>query len=330
MIYSATFLSPNNIAVDGINNNTFSWVSNGDKQTAFQLYIRNNDDNSLAYDSGKIDSINSSHVVLSGALTNGIIYKWMVKTWSSLTTYSESEWVVFSTKATPIASMVVNDLNAQNYNFTVSYNDVVKYFKFTLFDSNGKEILNSGSVYSQTVEYEITGLVDGLTYQIECVVVNQEDVKVTTGKKTFTTNYDKPVDIPSLVVTSLDDIGAIKLSWEQTKQVLGVTDETYSYVSGKFNNGLHLDQGSKLIYKEIIPTEFTSAYWLKLSIGFKGDIVTIGDDFRFGYDGKRFYYKDQYRITGGQERNIPSDYFLIGIKPSTVIIDATEFTEIIR
>jgi len=58
MFYKPTLLEPTIAkAIDATFNNDFKWQLNGDEPaTAFQIFVKKNSDNSLIYDSGKIDN----------------------------------------------------------------------------------------------------------------------------------------------------------------------------------------------------------------------------------------------------------------------------------
>lgn len=335
--YKPTFLSPDSISIDKSNDNIFSWQSNGDEpQVAFQLFIYKNSDNTLVYDSTKITSSVSQHTVLANTLANGVDYKWKVNVYKDSTNYLSSNYIFFQANTTPTLSIdsFPNPLTTQNYTFSATYNQSenipIKKFVFYLYDVSGNVVYNSGDIYSATPTHEITGMTNNSSFEIECEATNQNEVSIKSSKVSFSTLYDVPIDIPTLSVLSLNDIGAIKLMWDNMQQVLGIATGTYSYVSGKFNLGISLDNGSYVTYNEIITSDFTTTFWVKLASGFVGDIIIFGNnEFVVGYDGNHFYWKNDYRITASQTRSLPSNYFLIGVKQDKIIIVTDSYIETI-
>lgn len=334
-LYKPTFLSPDNIGIDGDANYTFTWETNGDAQTDFQLYIYDLDNN-LVYDSTKITSATASHVVPLSTLTNGTEYKWYVKIWASVS-YVSSDWVGFDANTTPTISIdaFADPLPNQNYTFTATYTQAesvpVKSFEFILYDASDVEVTSSGLVYDTTVEYEIVGMLDSTNYKIECNITTQNGMTATSGKTSFSTDYDLPDTIPELTITENNTYGYVTLSWANLVQVLPVVSGSYSYVvGGKFNKGIQLDSGTTMVYSETIPEDFTMVFFIKLPVGFTGTFLTLGTDFYIGYDGTKFTYTNQFRNTASQARALPADFFLVGIKPSEVIIKTTTYEEVIR
>ena len=475
MIYSPSFLYPDNISIDADNDNIFTWESAGDPQTDYQLFIRKVSDNTEIYNSTKLTFGSESHTVPSSTLTNGVDYMWMVKVWCDATTYAESEWVFFKANTTPtlvidnigesfthtdttkvdfeagdLDGVVVDDgvelyqhtqgtlikeidisteaevettkiewtattpagtsitietalsldggesygewqtatngnaipgitaetdlsnarlkyratletedtsvtpkltsislklelenlIEYQNYNFTATYTQAegipIKKFKFVLYDDLDIMVYESDWMYNTDIEYFITGMINGNSYQIECHVENQYGQVVISDKVAFTVSYEMPDDIPELIITRLDSIGAIKLEWTNIKQVLPVVTGNYSYVSSKFLKGLQLDDGSVITYSEELPEKFTIVFWIKLPTDFVGSFLTLSDgegsEFEIGYNGTKFYYQHDYRLTAGLPRVLPNPAteFKVGVKQNKIIIQTDTYTEILR
>jgi len=330
MIYSPSFLYPDNISIDADNDNIFTWESAGDPQTDYQLFIRKVSDNTEIYNSTKLTFGSESHTVPSSTLTNGVDYMWMVKVWCDATTYAESEWVFFKANTTPTLEIDVfdNPLGVQNYLFTSTYTqaeDILpKRFKYVLYDDSDALVYESDWMYNTDIEYFITGMINGNSYQIECHVENQYGQVVISDKVAFTVSYEMPDNIPELILTPLDDIGAIKLEWTNIKQVLPVVTGTYDYTDGKFLKGLHLDSGSLITYLEPLPVNFTLPFFIKLDPSFVGVFLNIYCEdvliYQVGYDGTRFYYQRDYRLTGGLPEDIPSDFILVDVRKDYVIL----------
>lgn len=235
-MYAPTFLSPDNIGIDATLNNTFTWQPGGD-QVAFQLYIYNNANNTQVYDSTKITSSISSHEVPADTLTNGNEYKWFVRTYWDETNYVDSDWVLFKANSFPTITLTVpTTIETQNYTFVGTYSQaegiLVKKFKFVLYDNDDEVLRETDWVYSQTVQYEITGLLNNTIYKIQCFVVDQNEMEAESPVYSFTTDYDIPDDISELVIIPLNDIGSIKLDWTNIKQILGNVQGDYEFIQG--------------------------------------------------------------------------------------------------
>jgi hypothetical protein len=232
--------------------------------------------------------------------------------------------------------MIITSPVGQNITLTATYlhpeNILIQRYKFILYDSQDIVLQDSGWIYLQIISYQVDGLLNDSTYKTECIVVDQNELQSTTGKIQFTTHYVMPQNIDKLLITPLDRYGAIQLSWSDIKQIFGYADGSYSFVTGKFNSGVSLDRGTTLRYNQTIPKDFSAIYFCKLPSYFQGDFIRIGSDLAVGYDGQRFYFRNQYRLTSGEIRTISSDFFLIGIKsdkPNKVIIKTDTYQEIL-
>lgn len=349
MIYSANYLVPENVAINATINNVFSWQTNvtgGDTQVAYQVFIYRNDTNALVYDSSKVTSSSNSHTIVSDTLSNTSLYdyKWFVRTWKDLTIYSDSDWVLFKCNSNQIVSFTVPAIvDKQVYNFTATYSQSesvkMKFYRFLLYDnaSTPNIIEDTGLLYSATptISYNLSGLIDGESYNIKLQTISQNDISIETGLNLFSVAYNYPPTSGYIEVTADNTIAAIKLSWENIKIVNGYVNGSYSYVPGKFNLGININANSNLYYNEIYGEDFTISFWVKLDPGFIGKIVELTSNnditktMEIGFDGNRFYYKQNYRNTAGQITTLPSDYFLIGIKSSEFIVVTPTYTEVI-
>ena len=151
MIYQPVNLSPKNISIDAKHPYIFTWKSTGAPQTDYQVIIRNNDDDSMAYNSYKIQSHTSSHTVPKNTLQNGVSYKWQVQVWNNLDS-TVSDWVFLSANTTPVLTFIAPDfstpvyINSQDFVFKVNYTQEegisVKKFRFILYDEIGANIIS--------------------------------------------------------------------------------------------------------------------------------------------------------------------------------------------
>lgn len=237
-LYQPSGLFPDNIGIDGSLSNIFSWTVNGDAQTDYEVFIYNNANNTSVYDSGKITSATPTHTVPVNGFSNNLELKWKVRVWH-LTTYVDSDWVLFKAYTTPTVVLGATPTSVQNYTFSAIYNQIqgvsIKKYKFILYNISDVVVLDSGWQYPgtsatpTTISYAIIGMINGTTYKIECQIYNIYDMYATTGKVSFSVTYSLPDNIPQVIVTGLNSVSAIKLDWTNIKQILGTAGGSYGY-----------------------------------------------------------------------------------------------------
>lgn len=329
MIYSATQLIPNNIQIDATVANTFTWVFNGEYQTAYQVKIYKNSDNSLIHDSGKITFPYDYHIIGENILTNGNTYKFKVETWEGNNS-AISNWSIFHCYADP--TLTIGDLPTSNQTFefqafySQTQNVPLKTYRFYLYLASDTEnpLSDSGDLYPDAliinntvpIKHTFDGLLNDTEYAVKATCINQFGKLAETGLHTFTVNYTYPTPLPNLVVVSDSELGTVKLDWTGLVQVLPTIHGTYSYVTGKYGYGLKLDQGSYIEYTETIPKDFSANFWLKISDGFTGDILKIGTDgMRIFFTGTKFGFQLENITTVGQNRSTMG-----GLVPSETLV----------
>jgi hypothetical protein len=246
--YSPTFLNPaDNEEIIASTPNTFSWQINGNiTQYGYRIYIRENSDNSVIYDSTFILSSSSEHIIPASTMTEGIQYKWQVLSYYGVSDYTESNWELFYVVEEPNITLLDTPTTEQNYTFSSLYfhaqNVAVKTYDYKLYLGSDltTAIADSGEIYPEELvfnpltplEYEFTGLVSDVEYGVECIVIDQNDYEITTGIILFTVTYSAPQPTDYLTITPLEDIGAIQLDWANLKSVVGVVDGDYEFLSG--------------------------------------------------------------------------------------------------
>ena len=224
-------------------------------------------------------------------------------------------------------------LNSQSYTFTANYTQLESVslgaYKFLLYDDSDNLLVDTKWLYDGNLSYEFGGLETGKSYKIECVVLAQNGMEVSSGKKEFLVSYDYPYNNFALITTPIKETGAIQVSWN-LKQIIGQVTGNYLYTTGKFGQGIYLNSGSILQFKDNIPQDFTIPFYIKLPTGFTGTFLKLDDDFEVGYDGTRFYYKRQYRITAGNPVALPTGFFTVSVKGNKVIIRTDTCSEVIN
>ena len=152
-------LSPQNTVIDATDDNRFSWVTNGAKQTDYRVYIYNNDTNALLHDSTKVTSPNKYYDLDANTLTNGTNCKWYVNTWAG-TDNRRSEYEFVVTNATPVVEFSTPDFsttiedNVNTYDETTGYTNV-----FCTLSKNSVTYLSQYASSSLTLTAGTTGLV---------------------------------------------------------------------------------------------------------------------------------------------------------------------------
>ena len=185
-------------------------------------------------------------------------------------------------------------------------------------------------------------LLNSILIFIQFKGITQYDELVETNIETFSILYQYPDAIPALIMTPDNNNATISIDWQALKQILGYVDGTYSFVSGKFGQGLQINTNSKLYYNtEQIQIDSTVYYWLKITSGYNGVLVKFSDDINddlgmqvtFQTDRFGFNFGD-YTTVGRQLSNaelteIQNNFILIGIQHGKVIIKSNTFQEII-
>ena len=315
MIYSPVNLLPSNISISPTIDNTFSWTSRGSESTNFQVKILNNDTSALVYDSTKITSSDTFHTVPSGTLTAGINYKWNVQVWFNTST-ATSQYSFIASSSAPVIVFIDPDftspsvvLPAQYYLFKTSYSQAedvsISKYRFILYDIDENIIEDTGYIYGFTPEYEFTGMIREDTYHIEAMAVAQNGLTCTTGKQEFSIiAYTIPNTVPAIDVIANNCEASINVSWADLKLVEPIVTGTYSYIEGKFDQGLLLDEGTTLDYQETVtPDNNILSGWYQFTFGQDGDFVQFGDHVwgGFDYNTQRFYIRNDLIYTYSQQ-----------------------------
>lgn len=329
MQFLPTQLYPNNIALIPSVANTFSWQVNGDFQVAYQLKIYKNSDSSLVYDSTKVTSSTAKHVLLANTLTTNIDYKWNVRIYKDATNYIDSQYVFIKCLSAPIITMTVpSSMTTQFYTFSASYSQVENIpfdkWKMILYDSTGTIIIqDTGWNYNYNITYTFDGFEPDASYQIECITeYSAYALSATTGKQSFTVTYDYPANVNYFNANVLDEIGGIKLLWQNLIQIIGESTGTISYVDGKFGQGAEISSDGTIKFNVTVPETFTHTYYVKLPSDFTGDMLGFGDELFVGFDNNisKFYIRYYSNYVYGEVILLPTGYFLIGVTPNKVII----------
>jgi hypothetical protein len=126
--------------------------------------------------------------------------------------------------------------------------------------------------------------------------------------KLFFTRFGIIVDIPKSNIP-ID-------AYTPSIEIHAGTKFTINNVNITINNKyIHLQSGTTLSYGDNIevPEEFTMIFFMMLPGGFTGIFLDFDDNFKFGYNGDKFYYEKDGSTTYGMSRVLPDGMFKVGI-----------------
>ncbi len=240
-ILKPSLVSPNNISKDAREDIIISWQNLGDRSYYYQIEIYVNEDNSLVLNTGKVSSLNTFHIINAGTLTNGIVYKYRITVWNQNDESAISDWIIFKCSSTPTCSFTnvfdgAEILNS-SYLFQGEYSQAegvpIKSWIMILYDVNDSIVGNSGTQYSDVIEYKFEGLHNDSNYKIELQVRSQDDLIASTGKIAFYVRYEVPASSISLQAENVNERAAVRLSWK-TIQIIGqVIEGVIEYIDGE-------------------------------------------------------------------------------------------------
>lgn len=196
---------------------TFSDPNSGDTQTAYQLQIDNATTLANVVDTGKVTSTTSSRNVTGGTLTNGVSYRWRVRTYDTSDAVGAwSGYGFFSTSATGTVNITqpatdnpagVN-LDSYTVQWSVSGMTQAAYKVRLIRTSNSTVHTDTGWVTSTATSRLLTGLLSGVEYRIEVTVRNSGAVESNTATRLITATFDAP-ETPIITVSDVPSGGYI-------------------------------------------------------------------------------------------------------------------------
>lgn len=228
--YAPTNLTP--IAgsiLDPTKNQTFSWTfqdpdtsTNADGQSAYQLLIKRTD-GTIVYDSGKVTSTTSQHVLPANTITTGADpdYQWQVRTWDKQDVAGPYSSLVSFRTGTPPAASFTNPVDGGTYprgiltvawSYTDAETDPQARFRVVLKDQAGKVLEDSGQVAGDATSYRFNTILSNNTpYRLELTVWDATG-QDSTAVSEFTTDFVPPV-APVLSVVPDPAGGKVIVTW---------------------------------------------------------------------------------------------------------------------
>jgi hypothetical protein len=192
---------------------TFVWTFNdpnaGDVQTAYEFQVDRTDTGASVIATGKVASATSSRNVAGATLTNGLSYRWRVRTWDGADTVGPwSGYGTFSTSAG--GTVTITNPAADNpagvitddylISWSVAGTTQAAYRVWLKVHSTGATVSDTGWVTSTATIHNVTGMASGIENRIEVRVRNAALVESGTGTRLITPDYGSP-EVPVITVT---------------------------------------------------------------------------------------------------------------------------------
>lgn len=211
-------------------------------------------------------------------------------TYTIYSNYLVSADAFFSARTTPalaITSPPVT-ITSQSYTFNATYvqaQDITyKYFIWTLYDSDGTEIRNSGNINTGSISYRFDGFLSDTTYGVSVLVENQDGTVTSTEISYFTVSYASPDLVSIPVITNSCDNTALDVIW--TQPAINTHTQTGTYTLEHGNEPYHnasfvllTDSASSITYNilpNVVPYENTVfLHWSTNDNSFSGKIFEM-------------------------------------------------------
>jgi hypothetical protein len=310
--------------------------NSSDQVVANRIVLQNNSNNAVVYDN-EVANFLYTHLIPANTLQNNLQYKIQVYTKNIANNYSTpSDWSLFycfSPAIVTINNITGGIVNNQNFNFTGSYtqaNDLIKSFRFILYDSNGVLLNSYPEVISSNITQLVSNLQNNTSYHIELLTISQSRVQVTTGLIGFTVSYIAPVLDSELTLTNLYNSGSVEvdiLAVEVEGVGSNVTYESNDWINIK-NSGAYVYFNQRL---NLIISDFNLRLHFKNIPSNTVFCTTVGDNgnLTIKYYNNRFHvFKNANGLISHFINNtditfISTDKICLEIKQINNLIDVT-------
>lgn len=281
-LYQPTQIVPSTLSglgdgvVDATEDLVVSWQINGlSAMTAYEIVIYQNDPESTQmYDTGMVtlgtpvygtdqngdqilfsaDAITAADLFTAGIVNgyaNGyklIITQW----WSPSDSISQTSASVFITRDAPsivmdaISSPLASKEISVGATYTQAQGDTLSWVRWTLEDSSGNMLKDTGRVSTGVLQFDYDGLFSGSSYVIECSIETENGVTATTGPVTFNVSYSMSPSEGLVDVCRRAGQPYIEVSWSDRSAISGTGSGPYSIAGGL----LRLPAGSSVTWDE--------------------------------------------------------------------------------
>lgn len=270
MLFQPSNISPSTLSgigagtVDVTLGLTVSWQVNGDTpMTAYKITIYQNDTASTQkYTTGKISlsspyfqphdkngnpqffSTQISAANLSAAgIVNGYAngYKLLITQWWSANDYVEQTSAsVFNTLKNPVLTIDAISGTSMAETITATYSQAqgdpisTVEWVFAVAGSEDTPLKQTGTVTTQILSFDVDGLMDGVTYSIECNVVTAGGVYISTGFIQFTVSYSVTAEQVTYTLGQLKGSNGVYLTWNAMTGAGITTYDIYRQETGTY------------------------------------------------------------------------------------------------
>lgn len=270
MLFQPSNISPSTLSgigagtVDVTLGLTVSWQVNGDTpMTAYKITIYQNDTASTQkYTTGKISlsspyfqphdkngnpqffSTQISAANLSAAgIVNGYAngYKLLITQWWSANDYVEQTSAsVFNTLKNPVLTIDPISGTSMAETITATYSQAqgdpisTVEWVFAVAGSEDTPLKQTGTVTTQILSFDVDGLMDGVTYSIECNVVTAGGVYISTGFIQFTVSYSVTAEQVTYTLGQLKGSNGVYLTWNAMTGAGITTYDIYRQETGTY------------------------------------------------------------------------------------------------
>lgn len=270
MLFQPSNISPSTLSgigagtVDVTLGLTVSWQVNGDTpMTAYKITIYQNDTASTEkYTTGKISlsspyfqphdkngnpqffSTQISAANLSAAgIVNGYAngYKLLITQWWSANDYVEQTSAsVFNTLKNPVLTINTISGTSMAETITATYSQAqgdpisTVEWVFAVAGSEDTPLKQTGTVTTQILSFDVDGLMDGVTYSIECNVVTAGGVYISTGFIQFTVSYSVTAEQVTYTLGQLKGSNGVYLTWNAMTGAGITTYDIYRQETGTY------------------------------------------------------------------------------------------------
>lgn len=234
---------------------SLSWT--GNRSHANRIIIYDSETNNLIFDD-TVSTFALKHTIPANTLTNGKKYVIQAQTYDEENEASSlSDKVLFYTFETPdfAFSNIPEDGKVTNASFLASVNyyssdyEDISTYKFYLYDSTKRQLLESNSLNDSThINYQYCGLENNTVYYIRCLGVTVNGMELDTGFLEISVKYENPNAYARLYTTALPSQGCVKVDTNLIIIQYNGTEQ-FEYADGMINlvdKTLYYDEGFQI------------------------------------------------------------------------------------
>lgn len=190
----------------------------GDPQSAYQLEISRVSDGVVVFDSTKTASATSSRTLAAATLTNGVAYRWRVRTWDAADLQGPySDYGTFSTSAggtvtiTSPATDNILGIITDDYPIVWSVSGTTQASYRVWLYRGATLVSDTNWVTSTAVTHTVSGMTTDTVHEVRVQVRNAALVTSGIGTRFITPSYATP-EIPLIGVTAVPDQGYVQIT----------------------------------------------------------------------------------------------------------------------